>query len=397
MREKCPIAHSDLYGGFSVLTRYRDVKSVLQDPETFICGRDLRFADKAVAGGVTIPTNVVRMGMMEMDPPVSQSYKKIIAPWLSPKAIKNYRPLMQEIVSWAVDRIIESGSIDFVDDLSNPLPAMVSLDYFGLSLDKWELYASALHKAAYREKGSARAVGEMLDDLRKTVLERRSAAGQRGDLTDSLLAAEVDGAPLSDEMVTELLFMLLTGGIDTSTALIASMFLYLDEHPQKRAALAADPTLIPAAVEEMLRFNTPGTGVARTVARPVDIGDKHFEPGDRLLLALGSANLDGEVFAEPDKVLLDRADDGKHLAFGYGVHRCPGSFLAPMELAVVLEEVLRRFPDYRIDRKRVVHYPTIPLVNGYIAMPATFTPGPRVLTGFAEALPTRLKPAVTGG
>jgi len=397
MRAKCPVAHTDRHGGFSVITRYEDVKAVLGDPDAFVSGRDLRFGDKLVSGGATVPTNPVRMGMMEMDPPVSQSYRRVLAPWLSRKAIENYRPRMTEIVTWTVDRVIESGSIDFVDDISNPLPAMVSLDYFGLSLDKWERYATALHKAVYREKGSARELAGLVADVRDTVRERRATAGSRNDLTDALLTAEVDGAPIDDDIVTELLFMLLNGGIDTSTALIAGMFYYLHEHPDERDALANDPSMIPTAVDEMLRYFTPGPGVARTVARAVDVGGKHFEPGDRVFLALGSANHDPVVFPEPEHVRLDRENNGRHLAFGYGVHRCLGSFLAPMEMAVLLEEVLRRLPDYRIDRDRVIHYPIIPLVNGYVAMPATFTPGIRVLTGFADTLPIRLEPATAGG
>lgn len=396
MRHTCPVAHSDRHGGFFILTRYDDAKRVLRDSDTFVCGRDLTFGDTAVRGGVTVPTNPVRMGMMEMDSPQSQNYRQVLAPWLSRKAIDRYRPRMQEIVSWTVDRIVESGSIDFVDDLANPLPAMVSLDYFGLSLEKWNDYATILHKAVYREKGSAHQLKGLLDDVRDTVRERRATAGARGDLTDALLTAEVDGAPIDDEMVTELLFMLLNGGIDTSTALIASMFLYLGEHPDERAALAADATLIPTAVDEMLRYFTPGPGVARTVARPVDIGGQHLEPGDRVWLALGSANYDTDIFADPEQVKPDRDNSGKHLSFGFGMHRCLGAFLAPMEMAVLLEEVLRRLPDYRIDRDRVQHYPTIPLVNGYIAMPATFTPGPRVLTGYADSLPIRLESVSAG-
>ena len=109
--------------------------------------------------------------------------------------------------------------------------------------------------------------------------------------------------------------------------------------------------------------------------------------------AIGGANLDPAVFPQPDEVHLNRENSGKHLSFGFGVHRCLGSFLAPMELTVLLGEVLRRIPDYVIDREGVRQYPTIPLVNGYLAMPATFTPGPRVLTGFADTLPVRLEPA----
>lgn len=396
MRRECPVAHSAEHGGFYVVTRYEDVKAVLQDPDTFACGRELEF-DGRTTGGVTVPVNPVRMGFMEMDPPTSQSYRKILAPRFTAKAIAAYRPRMAEIVSWTVDRVIETGRMDFVDDLSNPLPALVSLDYFGLPLEKWELYATALHQAAYREKGSARAVGELLTDLRSVVASRRETAGEREDLVDRLLTAEVDGAPLTDEMVTELLFMLLNGGIDTSTALIANMFRHLSANPEHRAELAADFGKIPAAVDEMLRFFTPATGVARTVTKPAEVCGQQLRPGDRVLLALGSANLDERVFPEPERIDDDRDNNGKHLAFGFGVHRCLGAFLAPAEMIVLLEEVLRRMPDFAIDEGGVVEYPTIPLINGYIAMPATFTPGPRVLTGFDESLPVRCEPAGTLG
>lgn len=396
MRQQCPVAHSDRHDGFSVLTRYDDIKKVLADPETFVSGRDLSFGDNVVKGGATVPTNPVRMGMMEMDPPVSQAYRKLLAPLLSRKAIDAYRPRMQEIVSWTIDRVIECGSIDFVDAIANPLPAMVSLDYFGLSLEKWEQYATTLHKAVYREKGSARDLIALVDDVRSTVVERRATAGERGDLVDALLTGEVNGEPLDDDMVTELLFMLLNGGIDTSTALIAHMFDYLGEHQRDRDALIADPALIPSAIDEMLRYFAPGTGVGRTVAKPVEIAGHRFTPGDRVYCAIGGANLDPAIFAHPGEVHLDRENGGKHLSFGFGVHRCLGSFLAPMELTALLGEVLQRMPDYVIDRARVRQYPTIPLVNGYLSMPATFTPGPPVLAGFASALPVRLEPAAAG-
>jgi cytochrome P450 len=308
---------------------------------------------------------------------------------------------MAEIVTWTVDRVIESGRIDFVDDLANPLPALVSLDYFGLPLERWEEYAIALHQAAYREKGSVRKVVALVEDLRGVVAERRRTLEPRPpeeqDIIDRLLTAEVDGAPMDDETIINLIFMLLNGGIDTSTALIASMFGWLGGHPQRRAELAADPSKIPGAVDEMLRYFSPGTGVARTVMKPVELSGKHLEPGDRVLLALGAANLDEEMFPEPGEVRLDRDNNSKHLSFGFGIHRCLGAFLAPAEMTMLLEEVLRRMPDYAVDHDAVVPYPSIPLVNGFIKMPATFTPGERVLDGFDPDLPVRRQPAdVTG-
>lgn len=402
LRGSCPVAPTPAHGGFHVVTRYTDVKRVMQDPDTFACGRDLEFDapdGPVITGGVTIPINPVQMGMMETDPPLSQAYRRPLANLFTSKAITAYEPRMAEIISWAVDRVIATGRLDFVDDLANPVPAMISLDYFGLPLDKWEDYATALHKAAYREKGSGRAVMALVEDLRTIVAERRTTAGQREGhpegVVDRLLTAEVNGAPLSEEEVVNQVFMLLNGGIDTSTALIAGMFGYLGSHPEQRAALAAEPARIPNAVDEMLRYFTPGPGVARTVMAPVELSGTQLQPGDRILLALGSVNYDEDVFEAPDEVCLDRENASKHLAFGFGLHRCLGAFLAPAEMRLLLEEVLRRMPDYEIDLDRVVHYPTIPLINGYIAMPATFTPGERVLTGFDPALPVRAVAAAT--
>jgi cytochrome P450 len=396
LRQTCPVAHSDLHGGFYVITRYDDVKRVMADPGTFACRRDLPFEGQG-SGGVTVPVNPVRMGFMEMDPPEQPLYRRLLAARFTKKAIAAYQPRMAEIVTWAVDRVIESGRIDFVDDLANPLPALVSLDYFGMPLEKWEEYAVALHQAAYREKGSVRKVMALVDDVRAVVAERRATCGSKPadeqDIVERLITAEVDGAPMDDETIVNLIFMLLNGGIDTSTALIASMFGWLGENPDRRAELAADPSKIPAAIDEMLRYFTPGTGVARTVTVPTDLGGQRLEPGDRVLLALGSANSDDGVFPDPGRPKLDRDNSGKHLSFGFGIHRCLGAFLAPAELATLLEAVLRRMPDYSIDSDAVVPYPSIPLVNGYIKMPATFTPGERVLEGFDPDLPIRRAPA----
>lgn len=396
LRQKCPVAHSDLHGGFYVVTKYDDVKRVMSDPETFACRRDLPFEGQG-SGGVTVPVNPVRMGFMEMDPPQQPLYRRLLAARFTTKAIKAYQPRMAEIVTWTVDRVIESGRIDFVDDLANPLPALVSLDYFGMPLEKWGEYAVALHQAAYREKGSVRKVMALVDDVQQIVTERRASLvpkpADEQDIVERLLTAEVDGAPLDDEMIVNLIFMLLNGGIDTSTALIASMFNWLGENPDRRAELAADPSKIPAAVDEMLRYFTPGTGVARTVTTPTELSGKQLAPGDRVLLALGAANFDEDVFPDAREPRIDRENSAKHLSFGFGIHRCLGAFLAPAEMATLLEEVLRRMPDYRIDVDAVVPYPSIPLVNGYIAMPATFTPGERVLEGFDRDLPIRRQPA----
>jgi cytochrome P450 len=136
----------------------------------------------------------------------------------------------------------------------------------------------------------------------------------------------------------------------------------------------ADPSLLPVACEEFLRFYTPEQAGARTVTQHAELGGRTLERGDRVLLAWSSANRDGERFEEPDEFLLERKPN-RHMSFGYGVHRCLGSHLARKEFEVFFQEVFRRMPDYKIDRERTHTYPDVGLMFGFQEMPATFTPG----------------------
>ena len=381
LRATCPVAHTDAHGGFTVLTRYEDIKHVLLTPREFACGRDLAIAglDGPAPGGVTIPRNPFRMGMMEMDPPRSLALRKLLVPWFSARAVDVNADHLRALTTWCLDRVIESGEIDIVDDLANPLPALVTLDLMGLPLKNWHRYARILHEAAYREAGSAKQVAWLLEDLRSTVVARRENPSPVPTPLDALLAAEIDGEPLPVDLVVEQVFMLLNGGIDTSTALIAHSVRYLSAHPEARDELLADPALIPPAVDELLRYFSPATGLARTALHDTEVGGVQVEAGERIYLAFGAANTDPTEFERPEAMDFHRQRN-RHLAFGAGIHRCLGSFLAPGEMVILLEELLRRMPDLHVDESKVVSYSTVPLVAGFRVMPATFTPGPRIGT-----------------
>ena len=391
LREGDPVAHTDAHGGYAVVTRYDDVKRVLLDPATFVSGREVCLAgrDEPVEGGVTIPRNPFRMGMMEMDSPDNTNLRKILVPWFSGRAIAAAEDHIRDIVNWCLDRVVEDGRMDVVDDLANPVPALVTLDLLGLPLTNWHRYGVVLHEAAYRAKGSAKQVAWLQTDVARILDERRAEPPEIQTPVDALLAAEIDGEPLPAGVVVEMVVMLLTGGIDTSTGLIAHGLRHLSAHPELRDRLAADPSLIPAAVDELLRYFTPGTTVARTAAADTDIGGVPIRAGERVFLGIGSANSDEREFTHPEIVDIDR-EKNRHLAFGMGVHRCLGAFLAKTEMTVVFDEVLRRLPDLRVDETGVVAYPTIPNISGFQAMPATFTPSaPERVVSTDDAPPPR--------
>ncbi|HLY33852.1 MAG TPA: cytochrome P450, partial [Jatrophihabitantaceae bacterium] len=346
LREHDPVARTDAHGGYVVVTRYDDVKRVLLDPATFVSGREVLVPGRAepIATGVTIPRNPFRMGMMEMDAPDNTAFRKILVPWFSGRAIAAAEEHIRDIVNWCLDRVIESGRMDLVDDLANPVPALVTLDLLGLPLTNWHRYGVVLHEAAYRAKGSAKEIAWLQADVARTLEERRAHPPEIATPVDALLAAEVDGAPLPADLVVEMVLMLLTGGIDTSTGLIAHGLRHLSAHPTLRDRLAADPSLIPAAVDELLRYFSPGTTVARTAVADTDIGGVPVHAGERVFLGIGAANGDEREFTRPEIVDIDR-EDNRHVAFGMGVHRCLGAFLAKTEMTIVLAEVLRRLPD----------------------------------------------------
>jgi cytochrome P450 len=388
LRGTCPVLHVDAYDGFTLVTRYSDARRVLLSPEEFASGRDLHIEGIAspVPGGVTVPTIPFRMGMLEMDAPESSKLRKVLVPWFSPRAIDLASVHLRDMVTWCLDRVIEAGRMDIVNDLANPLPALVTLDLLGFPLQNGERYGQILHAAVYREKGSVKQLAWLQADIRSIVEYRRLNPPAIMTPVDALLSSEVDGAPLSTDLVVELVYMLLSGGIDTSTALIAHGLRYLSAHPEVSAQLRDDPSLIPAAVEEMLRYFTPGTGAARTALRDTRVGDVEIKAGERVLVGLGSANNDPDEFDNADEFVLGRKRN-PHLAFGAGVHRCLGAFLSPREMVILVEEVLRRLPDLCVDESGVVPYESIPMIAGFRAMPATFTPGAKIGRVATDGLP----------
>ena len=388
LRESCPVAHVDSHGGFTLLTRYEDIRHVLHASKDFVCGRDLEIegVPGSTPGGVTIPTNPFRMGMMEMDPPQSLKLRRILVPWFSARAVELNAVHIHDLVTWCIDRVIESGRIDIVDDLANLLPTLVTLDLMGLPLGNWQTYATILHGAAYLERGSVRGLAWLRDDIRAIIKQRESNPPAVRTPLDALLAAEVDDEALSDELVLELVYMLLSGGVDTSTALIAASVRFLSGNPDVADELRSDPALIPNAIDEIVRYFTPGTGVARTAVHDTEIGGVPVRAGERVLLGLGAANFDPDAFDDPNTLDVHR-DAARQLSFGAGVHRCLGSFLAPLEVGILIGEVLRRMPDLEVDEAGVRPYESIPLVGGFRAMPATFTPGPKIGRISTEGLP----------
>jgi cytochrome P450 len=378
LREGCPVAWSESSGGFWVLSSYEFVTQALRDHETFSSAKYVD-EDGEPHNGVTIPTSQgFRIVPTETDPPEWNGYRRILNPVFAPAAVEKLEPLILSITSDVINRVIESGEVDLVLDVINPITALITLHILGLPLEDWHAFASPIHEITYSPVGSpgfdraVAGIADVLQRFRRAIAEHRVL--RRDDLITYMIESTIDGEPLDDDALVDLCFQILAGGVDTTTGLLGSTFVHLDRHPSERPRLVADPALLRIATEEFLRAFAPLPSNARTVTTEIELGGQRLCPGERVLALFASANRDDAVFEDPDQVKLDRFPN-RHASFGIGIHRCLGSNLARAMFRTIVTQVLERMPDYRIIENGAERYQSIALVNGYVSIRATFTPG----------------------
>ncbi|MET9462696.1 cytochrome P450 [Streptomyces canus] len=396
-RESCPVGRTTAYGGFTYTTRYADVARIARDDATFSSAR----SDHGGQGvGIVIPKGPgLDQYPIELDPPRSTEYRQLINPLLTPEAIERLVPMIERHAARVVDDFVELGSCDFVRDLTNPLPAAVTLDWLGFPEEDWAKLAGPIHDIFAAPAGSERAVrgaaglGYMDQRIRELIAERRSAP--RADAVSALVAGRRgDGSEFGEDELVSVIGLLIAGGVDTTTSLTGSTLVHLARHPDQRQKLIDSPDLLDSATEEFLRAFAPSQSMARTVTQDAEVGGCPMRQGDRVLIPWVAANHDPAVFPDPEQVRLDR-DASRHLSFGIGSHRCAGAHLARAMFRAMMTQVLTRLPDYRVIEEGLVAYPTRGNQSGWDAVPAVFTPGPRAsaAAGSVRALttPTQLR------
>ncbi|MGP4049904.1 cytochrome P450, partial [Streptomyces sp. 2A115] len=327
LRESCPVGRSAAYGGFTYTTRYADVARIARDDETFSSAR----SDHGGQGvGIVIPKGPgLDQYPIELDPPRSTEYRQLINPLLTPEAIERLVPMIERHAARVVDDFVELGSCDFVRDLTNPLPAAVTLDWLGFPEEDWAKLAGPIHDIFAAAAGSERAergaagLAYMDQRIRELIAERRSAP--RADAVSALVAGRRgDGSDFGEDELVSVIGLLIAGGVDTTTSLTGSTLVHLARHPEQRQRLIDSPDLLDTATEEFLRAFAPSQSMARTVTQDVEVGGCPMHQGDRVLIPWVAANHDPAVFPDPEQVRLDR-DASRHLSFGIGSHRCAGA------------------------------------------------------------------------
>ena len=322
--------------------RHADVVTVLRSPDIFSSRFD------AVHIGQVRP-----LIPLQIDPPDHAKYRKLLDPLFAPRRIALLEDRPRALVSDLVEAVADDGGCNYHAAVSEPLPSTVFLELLGLPVSRAAEFI-ALKDGIIRppartpEERSAMVdtAGARIYAVLQEVLDERLEVRQ-DDFISGFLDAEVDGERLTPEEVIDICYLFFLAGLDTVTASLDCMMARLALHPAERRRLTDDPSVIPHAVEEMLRWETPVTSVVRVTTQDTELSGCPIAADQVVSVMLGSANTDERAWDEVESVDIDRRVN-KHLAFGGGVHRCLGSHLARMELRVVLEEWHARIPEYRV-------------------------------------------------
>jgi cytochrome P450 len=345
MHAQCPVSRQ-AFIGTPVLARYEDVLWALRHPEIFSSEMEMQ-----LALGTERP-----MIPQQIDPPAQTRYRKLLDPHFSRKRMSALEPALRAQANALIDRFEADGRCDFDPAFAIPLPCSAFLSLLGLPQSDLELFLR-LKNGIIRPGGDLRDPESMLQIRKESgrqiyayfeevIRDRR--AQPREDLMSELVRLEAGGERLSETELLDICFLMLLAGLDTVTATLGCNIAYLAANPEQRRRLVDEPALIPNAVEELLRWETPVTGVPRVVKRAVTVGGVELREGELVTLLLGASNVDASEFPDAMRVDFDR-ERNRHLAFGGGPHRCLGSHLARMELRVALEEWHRRIGDYAIE------------------------------------------------
>jgi cytochrome P450 len=338
--EQCPVARSQVEGLSMVyLSRYKDVAWALHHPEIFSSEGD----PMGLAEQPMIPVQV--------DPPEHTRYRRLVSPQFSPREIKRLEPEIRRLVQERIDVFVDRGNCDFHAEFATPLPTSFFLALMGLPLDDLELFLR-WRDDTVRPAGDVESAAQTRKRVGAEISQyfRDALGGDRQLHHDGFLASLIH-PPEGDQELTEteilgISHLLLIAGLDTVTAALDCLFAHLACNPDERQMLVADEGMVPGAVEELLRSESPVTLTIRTVTQPVTVSGVELKPGEQVAVVLGAANVDASEFADAG-ISFDRRPN-RHLAFGTGNHFCLGAHLARAELRIAIEEFHRRIPDYHI-------------------------------------------------
>ncbi len=370
LRDEAPLYYNEQYDFYAV-SRFDDVRDVTRDWKTFISGKGTVL--ELLKRGSDIPPGTI----LFEDPPTHDLHRGLLSRVFTPRRMREIEPLVRQFCARSLDPLVGTGRFDFILDLAAEMPMRTIGMLLGIPEEDQRAHRDRLDRGLRLDDGGLPEVPAADESLERfaSYIEWR-VEHPSDDLMTELLNAEFDDytgvrRKLSREEVLGYISLLAGAGNETTTRLIGWAGKVLAEHPEQRAQLVADPSLIPGAVEELLRYESPSPVQARYVTREVELHGHRIPAGSALLALTASGNRDERKFADPDLFDIHR-DIDQHLAFGYGIHFCLGSHLARLEGRIALEEVLERFPTWDVDWDHAVQAHTS-TVRGWDRLPVVVT------------------------
>jgi cytochrome P450 len=352
LRARCPVAHSDRFGGVWLPTRHDDVVAIAHDTENYtsqgVVVSDMR---------PDIPAPMGPAPPITSDPPFHHEARRLLLPPFSPKAIAQWEvPARESCRALLADLPVGDGVVDAAEHYAQHVPVRVIAEMLGVPAEDGDLFRTFIHRIL-EDPGAHDQLPyeETIDYYLDQVIDEHHRE-PRDDLIGYLIDLRLGDQPLLPEHVRGTVALLLIAGIDTTWSAIGASLWHLAQHPEDRRRLVDEPDLVPTAVEEFLRAYAPVT-MARLVARDHDLGGCRLGAGDWVLLPFPAANRDPGAFEDAGEVIIDRAHN-RHAAFGLGIHRCLGSNLARMEMTVAIEEWLAHVPDFELADPGAVRWST---------------------------------------
>ena len=359
LRATSPVCWNDVTN-FWALLKYEDIRYVSSNPALFSSAKGITIPDPG------LPNPVQEGNLIFSDPPRHRQMRKLINSGFTRRQVAVLEPKIREIVAGILDGIEPDSVHEFAEEIAAPLPTRMIAELIGAPPDDWEQFrvwsdAATGNADPEIELDSLVAMGQLFEYFQKLIAARR--AEPRDDLLSVLAEAEIDGHRLDDEDLLNFAFLLLVAGNETTRNLIALGTLALIAHPDQCRLLVDDPALIPGAVEEMLRWNSPVVHMARTATTDVEIRGQLIRAGDVVVMLYQSANRDEEIFGPDSEEFKVTRNPNPHIAFGCGEHSCVGAQLARLEATVLFEELLHRFPKLElvgeVDRMRATMVPGV--------------------------------------
>ncbi len=358
--------------GFWALCRHADVLAGFKDSRRLINRKGVSLEVSNLGDNIELV-----MSILGMDPPRHGKMRGLVSKGFTPRRVAMLEDEIRGLATRYLDQFADVGACDFVADFAGRLPMDVVSEMLGVVPEDRDMLRGWADLVLHREEGligvpaaGVEASGKLLGYFTELVQVRRKRPGE--DLASALLSVEVDGERLGDQEVVAFCYLMIIAGNETTTKLLANCLYWLGRNPTERAKVEGDPGRIGDWIEETLRYDNSTQLLGRTAGEDFEMYGQTLKEGDRVLLLVGSANRDEDVFENADRYDLDR-DTSDHLSFGRGSHFCLGASLARLETQVSLEEIQKRIPGWVVDEAKAerVHNPN---VRGFSKLPLTFKP-----------------------